>query len=415
MVGITASDYNHFYRGRINSTNLTLTNLSITSGRTEIYSQPVAGYCSVTIINTDVSSIPLDINNSVLIQVKDSSGSFVNLFGGTITDLDISVDKSGSKGMVEVINIKALGALAKLTKVLTDGVLSKDFDGDQIYSILEPLLYNTWAQVPAALTWSNYTATTTWANAENSGLGEIDRPGDYELTARSSSPTTAYDLVADLARSGLGYIYENASGQICYADSTHRSQYLAANGYVELDGNHAIGSGLKIAKRSGDVRNSIKITYKNNQVVSATDSASIAIYGELGQNISTSLETTTDANTQAAFYLALRAYPQFMFRSITFPLASSEIDNTDRDTLLNVFMGLPLDITDLPANMLPAGFQGFVEGWTFSASKGALNITLNLSPTAYSLQAFKWMDVPITEQWQTISPTLDWLNAILVS
>ena len=401
--------------GGLDYTNLTLTNLSITSGRTEIYSQPYAGYCSVTIINTDGSAIPIDINDDVLIQVKDSSGSFVNLFGGTITDLDISVDKAGANGIVEVINIKALGALAKLTKVLTDGVLSKDFDGNQIYTILEPLLYQTWGEVPAALIWSNYTATTTWANAENSGLGEIDRPGDYELTARASSPTTAYDLVADLARSGLGTIGEDSSGRIFYADATHRGQYLANNGYVELNGNHAIGSGLKIAKRSGDVRNSVKITYKNNQVVSATDPASIAIYGELGQNISTSLETVTDANTQAAFYLALRAYPEFMFRSITFPLASSEIDNADRDALLNVFMGLPLDISNLPSNMLPAGFQGFVEGWTFSASKGALSITLNLSPTAYSLQAFKWMDVPITEQWQTISPTLDWLNAILVS
>lgn len=401
--------------GNLDYTNLTLTNLTITSGRTDIYSQAVAGYCSVTIINTDGSSIPLDINNSVLIQVKNSSGNFVNLFGGTITDLDISVDKSGSKGMVEVINIKALGALSKLTKVLTDGVLSKDFDGDQIYSILEPLLYNTWAQAPAALTWSNYIATTTWANAENSGLGEIDRPGDYELTSRASSSTTAYDLVANLATSGLGTIGEDSSGRIFYSDSTHRGQYLANNGYVELTGHHAIGSGLRIAKRSGDVRNEVKITYKNNQTVTATDAGSIAIYGELGQNITTSLEHTAAANSQAAFYLALRAYPQFMFRSITFPLASKEIDNADRDILLNVFMGLPLDIIDLPANMLPAGFQGFVEGWTFSASKGALNITLNLSPTAYSLQAFKWMDVPITEQWQTISPTLDWLNAILVS
>ena len=395
--------------------SLTLTNLTITSGRTDIYSQPSAGYCSVTIVNTNNAAITLDINDDVLIQVKDSSGSFVNLFGGTITDLDISVDKSGANGIVELINIKALGALAKLTKVLTDGVLSKDFDGNQIYTILEPLLYNTWGEAPPALTWATYTATTTWANAENSGLGEIDRPGDYELTARASSPTTAYDLISDLARSGLGTIGEDSSGRIFYADATHRGQYLANNGYVELNGHHAIGSGLKIAKRSGDVRNSVKITYKNDQTTSATDPASIAIYGELGQNISTSLELLADANTQAAFYLALRAYPEFMFRSITFPLASSEIDNSDRDALLNVFMGLPLDISNLPSNMLPAGFQGFVEGWTFSASKGALSLTLNLSPTAYSLQAFKWMDVPITEQWQTISPTLDWLNAILVS
>lgn len=395
--------------------SLTLANLSITSGRSDIYSQPSAGYCSVTIVNTNLGSISLDINDDVLIQVKNSSGSYVNLFGGTITDLDISVDKSGANGIVELISIKALGALSKLTKVLTNGVLTKDQDGDQIYTILEPLLFNTWSKVPPALTWATYTSTTTWVNAENSGIGEIDRPGDYELTDRTSNPTTAYELISALATSGLGYMYEDAQGRICYADSTHRSQYLADNGYTELDANHALGSGLKISKRSGDVRNSIKITYKNNQTTSATSAASIAIYGELGQNISTSLENLTDANTQAAFYLALRAYPQYMFRSITFPLASSELDNGDRDSLLNVFMGLPLDISNLPSNMIAGGFQGFVEGWTFSASKGALSITLNLSPTAYSLQAFKWMDVPITEQWQTISPTLDWLNAILVS
>jgi hypothetical protein len=395
--------------------NLTLANLTITSGRSDIYSQPSAGYCSVTIVNINNAAISLDINDDVLIQVKNSSGSYVNLFGGTITDLDITVDKSGANGIVELISIKALGALSKLTKVLTDGVLSKDFDGNQIYTILSAVLFDMWSEVPPALTWADYTATTTWANAGNSGLGEIDTPGDYELAARASSPTTAYDLVSQLANSGLGTIGEDSAGRIFYADSTHRSQYLSANGYVELSGNHAIGSGLKIAKRSGDVRNSIKITYKNNQTTSATDPASIAIYGELGQNISTSLELLADANTQAAFYLALRAYPEFMFRSITFPLASSEIENADRDALLNVFMGLPLDITNLPSNMLPAGFQGFVEGWTFSASKGSLSLTLNLSPTAYSLQAFNWAAVPITEQWQTISPTLDWLNAILVS
>jgi len=228
--------------------NLTLANLTITSGRSDIYSQPSAGYCSVTIVNINNAAISLDINDDVLIQVKDSSGSYVNLFGGTITDLDITVDKSGANGIVELISIKALGALSKLTKVLTDGVLSKDFDGNQIYTILEPLLFNTWGEVPPALTWASYTATTTWANAENSGIGEIDRPGDYELTARSSSPTTAYDLISQLASSGLGTIGEDSAGRIFYADSTHRGQYLANNGYVELNGKEmcAIQSRLPI-------------------------------------------------------------------------------------------------------------------------------------------------------------------------
>jgi hypothetical protein len=63
-------------------TNLTIANLSITSGRTDIYSQPYAGYCSAQIINLDQSPIVIDVNDQIIIKVKDSSGSFVNLYGG---------------------------------------------------------------------------------------------------------------------------------------------------------------------------------------------------------------------------------------------------------------------------------------------------------------------------------------------
>jgi hypothetical protein len=40
---------------------------------------------------------------------------------------------------------------------------------------------------------------------------------------------------------------------------------------------------------------------------------------------------------------------------------------------------------------------------------------LLLSPIAFSLQAMQWNDVPVVEQWQTINPTLDWINATIVA
>ena len=396
-------------------TNVTLANLTITSGRTDIYSQPFAGYCNVELINLDQSPIAIDVNDAVVIKVKDSTGTYVNLFGGDVTDIDVEVRSAGSNGISETIRITALGALAKLPKILTEGVLSKDYDGDQIYSILEPLLFGQWNSVPAALTWAAYDPTATWANAENTGLGEIDQPGDYELTARSASTIDVYSLVSGLATSGLGYLYEDASGRIGYADSTHRSQYLAANGYVEVTGNHALAAGIRTSKRIGDLRNKVTIQYKANAKETASDATSIATYGEQAQIIETSIEAQADAITQAAFYLSLRAYPQDQFRSITFPLTNPEIDDSDRDNLLNVFMGEALDITDLPANMVDGRFQGFVEGWTFTAGYNRLDLTLVLSPLAYSLQAFKWLNVPITEAWNTIDPTLDWLNATIVA
>jgi hypothetical protein len=394
---------------------VTLANLTITSGRTDIYQQPVAGYASVEIINTDQSALSLEINDSFALQVKDSTNTFVPIFGGYVTDIDQSVRSSGSSAIVQTFRVTALGALSKLPKVLTEGVLSKDYDGNQIYSILEPLLFNTWNEVPAATQWSTYNPTVNWANAENSGLGEIDRAGDYELTARSAETTDVYSLVAALATSGAGYLYEDSAGRIGYAKSTHRGEYQATNGYVELSGNHALSRGISTSRRIGDIRNKVTISYKNDDQETAEDLASQALYGVQAQNIITSIENAADAESQAAFYLALRAYPQSLFKSITFELTNPEIDNSDRDNLIKMFMGMPVDIENLPANMTGGRFQGFVEGWTFSAGFNKLQITLNVSPIAFSLQAFKWTNVPAGETWNTINPLLDWTNATIVA
>ena len=396
-------------------TNLTLSNLTITSGRQDIYSQPYAGYCSVEILNLDLSPIVIDINDQIIIKVKDSSGTFVNLFGGYVTDIDVEVTQASSTAISERMKVVALGALSKLPKTLTTGVLSKDFDGDQIYTILSDALFNTWNEVPAATQWNTYNASTIWANAENSGLGTIDQPGDYELTARSSDITDMYSLVSSLATSGLGYLYEDAEGRINYADSTHRSSYLATNGYVDLTGNHALARGIRTQKRSGDVRNNVTISYKANATQTASSAESIAIYGQQAYQINTSLENAADALSQAQFYLTLRAFPEAQFKSITFPISSPEIDNTDRDALLNVFMGMPVNITDLPSNINNGVFQGFVEGWTFSAGYNALYLTLTVSPTAYSLQSTRWNGVSALETWNTLSASLEWINATIVA
>ena len=395
--------------------SVTLANLTMTSGRTDIYQQPVAGYCTVEIINTNQSAVAIEINDSFALQVKDSTGTLKPIFGGFVTDINQSVRTAGSSAIVQSFTVTALGALSKLPKILTEGVLTKDFDGDQIYSILSGILFNTWNEVPAATTWATYNATETWANAQNSGLGEIDQPGDYELAARSSSVTDVYSLVAALATSGAGYLYEDAQGRISYAKSTHRGEYLVTNGYRELSGNHALGRGISTSRRLGDIRNKVTITYKNSAQHTAEDAASQALYGTQAQNIVTSIENGADATSQANFYLALRAYPQSLFKSITFELTNPEIDDSDRDALLGAFMGLPVDITNLPANMTNGRFQGFVEGWTFSAGFNKLQITLNVSPIAFSLQAFKWTNVPIGETWNTINPLLDWTNATIVA
>ena len=236
-----------------------LANLKITTGRTNIYEQAQAGYCNLQLLIFNQSAVAININDSVTVSLQDSTATFVPLFGGTVTDLGIAVSTAGDVGLVQTVNITALGALSRLPKALTDGTLTSAHDGTQIYHILQDLLLNNWSEVPAAYQWNTYDPTITWANAENVGLGEIDRPGNYELAARTSDRTDIYSLVSALATSGLGYIYESPTGAISYADSTHRTTYLSVNGYVDLSANDALASGIQIQARAGDVRNSITL------------------------------------------------------------------------------------------------------------------------------------------------------------
>ena len=397
-------------------TSAILANLSITSGRTNIYEQAQAGYVNLQLIDLDQSTIPVSINSTISVSVKDTSGTFIAIFGGNVVDIALEVRDVGSTMYTQTYSITALGALARLPKSLTDGVLSKDFDGDQIYEILKEVVLNNWSEVAGAVTWATYDPTTTWATAENVGLGEIDRPGDYELAARSSDRTDVYSLVSALATSGLGYIYEDGQGRISYADATHRTLYLTTNGYVQLTANQARAAGLRTETRAGDVRNNVTIKYDatSSSERSASDATSISSFGTLSQIITTTLHNSADATQQANFYLALRKDPQANFSQITFDLTNPELDDSDRDNLIGTFMGQPVAINDLPANM-GGIFQGFVEGFSFQASYNQVSISLIVSPVAYSLQALEWNEISPTFTWSGVSPTLDWARATIIT
>lgn len=391
-------------------TNVTLSGVTMTSGRTDIYSQPVAGYCSLVIVNLDESQFTFAINDGLTLQLKNSAGTYVPIFGGSITDIGIEVATAGDAGIVTTAALTALGALSRLPKALTEGVLPKELDGVQIETILTDLLVNTWTEVPAALEWATYPATETWANAQNTGLGEIDS-GIYELQARTADVSDMYSLVSELANSGFGYLYEDAQGRINYAGADHRQNYLAANGYTTLSANQALAAGIRTTTQAGDVRNDIALKYRAGTEF-ATDAQSILTYGKLSQSITTTLHNEIDAESQAQRYLDLRKFPRAKFESITFPITSPEINDATRDALLGIFMGQPIKLTDLPLNISGGQFEGYVEGWTWNVSYNSITLTINVSPIEFSTVAVYWSQVSASETWNTLSNTLTWENAI---
>ena len=220
------TDFNPQWRVEIGDqyyTALTIADLSIDSGRRDIDTQPAASYCSLTVIDFDVDTFAPTINSGVTVQIKDSDDNWYSLFGGFITDINHELIAYGSSGFTNAYKIIALGAISKLTKTTFDVALNKQNEGDQIYAILEKALFGRWNSLSPSLTWANFDASVQWEDALNNGISQVDRPGNYEMVARSANPIDSYDLISRLAYSALGYIYEDNNGLIGYADSTHRA------------------------------------------------------------------------------------------------------------------------------------------------------------------------------------------------
>ena len=401
----------------VDYTDIAISDIQHTAGRTDIYQQPLPSYLQITFVALSGQTLPFDINDSLSLQVKDTSAAYVNLFGGDITDITVSVGATGSNATVIQYSVLAMGSLVKLAKELYLGTISQDEDGNQIYDLLSSVLLGNWNDVPAASTWATYDATETWANALNLGLGEIDTPGLYTMENRAAEVDTIYNIASLIANSAFGYLYETNNGDIGYADADHRQNYLLTNGYVDLDANHALGQGLSTITRSGDIRNDVYINYGNNfgSQETATSATSIATYGYKAESIQSVLHSAVDAQAVADRYIAQRAFPQPAFQSITFPITNPEIDNSDRDNLLGVFMGQPLNLLNLPDQISGGEFEGYVEGWSWSTRFNELFLTLNLSPVAFSQVAMRWNTTPINETWQTIDQTLTWEYATIVA
>jgi hypothetical protein len=391
-----------------------VTGVNLTTGRIDIDRQCQAGYARMDIINSTNALFDIDVTDSLTLELKDSDGDYVVVFGGTVSDFSTSVRSPEETGFVTLGTILAVGALAKLPKAIYTDSVAHGLDGEQIAIILQDLLVNEWQEVAPALTWAIYDPTTTWANAENVGLGEIDS-GLYQMDNLSAADRNTQTLVQQIADSALGTLYEDKQGRIAYADADHRSNYLATNGSTQLDGNYASPASVKSILQIGKIRNSEIVRYGNDygSTYSATDDASITTYGRYQRTFDSNIRYLADIEDIIERDLALRATPRTQLDQITFRLDNPLMPDALRDDLINLFFGEPVVITNLPINMFEGYFSGFVEGISMRATPTFVDATIYVSPTDFSLIAPTWATVlPTNTIWSGVNGTLQWSKAI---
>jgi hypothetical protein len=390
-----------------------VTSVSFASGRLDIDRQATAGYCQVEIVNTDNSPFTINVTEPITLELKNSSSTYVTVFGGEVSDFSIGVRSPEESGYITTGKILGIGALAKLTKVVYNTALSEGLDGAQIAAILGSALNLNWNEVTPTVTWATYPADVTWANAE-SYIGEVDS-GFYTMISQSASATAkSQTLVDQIATSALGQMYEEKDGDVSYADADHRSNTLAANGYTYLDGGYATPSSITSQTQVSRIRNSLIYKYGTGygSTYSTSDSTSIASYGLFERSSESNIKNLADITEIANRELNLRRVPKGSLGAITFRLDNPDMPNAMLDSLIGIYFGQPVLIENLPSNLLGGTFEGFVENVALRATPTFVDMTLYITATEFSLSTTQWDTVlPANIIWTGVNGTLVWNNA----
>lgn len=362
-------------------TSSALNGVRISYGRSNVWEQPRASYASIQILNTTDINNGFEIGQSVVVTIKNSTGVTKTVFTGTLTDVTSSIGATGSAGETTIQTITAVGPFAKMARTGILGDYAIQTDTDRMTSIL----------TDAGVT-----------------IDTVDSPYIYTFAKRDPLVADAYSLASTYAQQSFGYIYETTDGKVGYANEAHRLNDEQANGYYDITENNILWSGVTSQRSRNDIVNDLSLDYHTPGTVTSTDAASVTAYGQAGAKITTEISNATDAQIIADRYVAIRAIPQNNLSAFTVMLDSPNVSNATIDKLVTIYMGLPIQVQNLPLALTPSVYTGFVEGWTLSISRVQTSLQMITTDSTYSLTPTRWQDVDPATDWNAVGATIQW-------
>jgi hypothetical protein len=394
-------------------TNYTLEGVQISMGRDDVQQQSSAGFATIDFL--DLPYTDVEIFDTITVTLDNYTGVDTTIFTGLVTDVSVSVLDAGTTNTF-ITQISASGALSELAAKEANIVgYAEQKDGDRIVSVVTDTFGLKWNELTATQVWTDYT-TETWADLLGVDISAIDTPGTYDLfsSVAAPEPLNALNYVQIVADSGSGFIYETTSGGIGYQDQDHRADYVSANGFINISKNFILADGINVTTSRNDIINDVRVIYGAAQdVMQVEELDSISQYGRVTQSIETFLKNSGDADTLADRLVLLNAYPSPVIQGIQIQIDAPTMSSSLLNSLVGVFFGMPVSVTDFPALLYPNQFFGYVEGWSWDIDRFTARLTLNVSDFTFSAVPVAWQDVYAGEIWSTIDPGLQWQDALL--
>jgi hypothetical protein len=239
-------------------------------------------------------------------------------------------------------------------------------------------------------------------------------PAPQPVAARDVDAQPALMLLDDLASwvslSG-GVRFDPVTQQGLWLTDASRSTRVPA---VTLTA-HEVQTPARLVESPSDLVNEATIIYRDPADPSAMpettvrDDISIGTNGRSRTSRNTELTSAADATALGTELVTRFAYVSPRFENVTVRLGM--LDRARRQTLLGLGPRARVAVDDLPAPA-PDSWHGYVEGWALEVTgpnPDEWDLTLTLSPAAWSGPLLPWADVPTSVTWQ--ATTVLWHDA----
>jgi len=354
----------------------TLSDVGITYGKRDQTERFSSSYDSISLVS-DGNGLPIGLQQRVTIYLQDSANTDELIFTGDISDINIEML---APDWVQT-NLTLVSPLAHLGRKLVGySGYSEEYEGERIDAILFEAGQRTWLQVSG--TWASQTGT--WLQYE-SVSGNIDT-GLTTLHSYNLDPGFVTDFLNICELSGQGWLYESTDGKMNYDDIKGRYDRQIALGWEAISPDDVLLSGTQADISSQFTTTAVQVSSYNDQFTYlGTINAGVGEFGKLYEDYDTWIKNQLDLETWMKWFLTRFGNDYPVLSSFTIPL--SQLTGVQRDVMIGMTNGLPVQITGLPVAISPSAYQGYVEGWSWRIVQGEAMITLNISPKQYSYWA----------------------------
>jgi hypothetical protein len=380
----------------------TIDQVTVTRGRDTVYSEPQPGYAVLRLIDKTGTGIPIEVGDSVTIDLEPGRPVFV----GTITDWYAGLYDAGIRNTpAATVTITAVGPLMRLNRrvIYFDGRQAEQ-DGPRIADIIEDALGVPFEE--ASGTWDQQQGTFEDYLVQPYDPALID-PGVFDLAAVPANDDgySALTLAQQAAGSGAGILFETADGFIGFANADRRPANRAG-GQFNIPST-VVRAELETTSALADITNRVTVSFSGGAVTDQ-DIDSIQRFGVYESQITTQLVNQANAEARAEAFLSRHAVPTVQMGRIAIRLDG--LDTTLADDLLDLDINAAVQVP-VPDTMGPTNRVGFIEQIVVAFDPFRAEVTYIVSDFRLSEAAQRWGQVDPTLAWQDVSATLAWQDA----